>query len=128
MHAAGRVVVGYHSDDSPSEMFRVFVSPLSLSERVRGGGKAQLAGSVGVFFPATHRHGPFARCVDELREPIRHQPDALYVPFPTSAAVGPALAKVFGIEADRLIEELAVLVRVVVGCDDPPALSLAATA
>jgi hypothetical protein len=65
---------------------------------------------------------------DQLRKSVQHQADPLQVPFPAAATIRAPLAKPLGLVADRLVEEVAALVAVIVRRDYPPALAFASAA
>ncbi len=63
----------------------------------------------------------FVAALQQLRQPIEHQADALDVPDPPALAVRPPLPEALRVHADGLIEEPAAFIGVIVGRHDAPA-------
>src|SRR5262249_53884266 len=98
--------------------------PLAGTAFVRRRGQAERPEGVNVFLAFADVD---ARLLGELRQAVRHAPDAVHVPDKAAGTVRPTLPEVLRSKADDLISQRAVEVDVVVdGLDLPRAVTLAA--
>ena len=110
-----RVAVGNDDDIGVAKVFGQIVGPFAGASGIAGGRNAGLARGIDVAFAFDDQQHP-AVIVEQLRQPIRHLPDALDAPTPARgiARIGPALPEVLGLIAADLKQQLAVFVGVVI--------------
>jgi len=117
----GHIVVRQDHYGPVSQELAVMPLPLAGTARVARRQESQRDEAVHVLF-ALRYEDDFGRIgCDQLVESVEHSADVLDRPRPASTRLGHSLPKGLGLHPDDLEEQIAALVAVVVGLDDPPA-------
>ena len=125
MRPAGFVVVGKYHRIPTAEELGELGPPLAGALAVAGGDEPQLDEVVDVLFALGDVDRGVERRRDQLRQPIGDAPHPVEFPGP-AGAIRSALFEAPGLVPNRLIEQLAGFVPVVIGGGDMPPLYLLA--